>query len=206
VESRADRNCSTWQSSGSWRGTIKFPVIRNSHGLVAARVSKMMLIDLRLCQHDNGYMDGRSHIKVHTDERTQVHSAQSFLAVTHPGTNRARFSLTSVTESPSKHWSPMKSSPLRGTVNDTGFPFFYRGRRWMIYIVNSEFTWRSLNITDDSSKKLETGRGGDLTMTTVLRRGSAVPQPATCALVAGAFCGLLMRKKPGEWRCGVRQM
>ena len=48
-------------------------------------------------------MDGRSQIKVHTNERTQVHSAQSFLVVTHPGTNRARRLLTSVTESPSKH-------------------------------------------------------------------------------------------------------
>jgi len=48
------------------------------------------LIDLRPCQHDNGYMDGRSQIKVHNDERTQVHSAQSSVAVTHPSTNRAR--------------------------------------------------------------------------------------------------------------------
>jgi len=56
------------------------------------------LIDLRPCQHDNGYMDGRSQIKVHTDERTQVHSAKSSLAVTHPSTNRARRYLTSVTE------------------------------------------------------------------------------------------------------------
>ena len=45
------------------------------------------LFDLRPCQHDNGYMDGRSQIKVHTDKRTQVHSAKSSLAVTHPGTN-----------------------------------------------------------------------------------------------------------------------
>ena len=65
------------------------------------------MIDLCPCQHDNGYMDGRSQIKVHTDERTQVHSAHSALAVTHPGTNRARRYLTSVTESPSKHWSPL---------------------------------------------------------------------------------------------------
>jgi len=34
---------------------------------------------LRPCQHDNGYIDGRSQIKVHTDERTQVHSAQPSL-------------------------------------------------------------------------------------------------------------------------------
>ena len=68
---------------------------------------KQRVIDLRPCQHDNGYMDGRSQIKVHTNERTHVHSAQSFLAVTHPGTKRARRYLTSVTESPSKHWSPL---------------------------------------------------------------------------------------------------
>ena len=50
-----------------------------------------------------------SQIKVHTDERTQVHSAQSSLAVTHPGTNRARRSLTSVTESLTEHWSPLRT-------------------------------------------------------------------------------------------------
>jgi len=33
---------------------------------------------LRPCQNDVGYIDGRSQIKVHTDEQTQVHSAQSF--------------------------------------------------------------------------------------------------------------------------------
>jgi len=54
-------------------------------------------------------MDGRSQIKVHTDERTQVHSARSSFAVTHPSTNRARRYLTSVTESPSKHWSPPRT-------------------------------------------------------------------------------------------------
>jgi len=64
---------------------------------------------LRPCQHDNGYIDGRSQIKVHTDERTQVHSAQPSLAVTHPGTNRTRRYLTSVIESPSKHWSPPRA-------------------------------------------------------------------------------------------------
>jgi len=41
-------------------------------------------------QHDNGYMDGRLQMKIHTDERTLVHSAQLSLAVTHPSTNRAR--------------------------------------------------------------------------------------------------------------------
>jgi len=60
------------------------------------------LIDwLRPCQHDNGHMDGRSQTKVHTNERTQVHSAQFSLVVTHPSTNQARRYLTSVTESPS---------------------------------------------------------------------------------------------------------
>jgi len=61
------------------------------------------LIDLRPCQHENGYMKVRSQIKVHNDERTQVHSFQSSLAVTHPSTNLARRYLTSVTESSSKH-------------------------------------------------------------------------------------------------------
>jgi len=50
---------------------------------------------LRPCQHDDGYIDGRSQNKVHTDELTQVHSAQSSLAVTHP-INRRRRCLTSV--------------------------------------------------------------------------------------------------------------
>jgi len=34
---------------------------------------------LRPCQHDNDNIDGRSQIQVHTDERTQVHSALSTL-------------------------------------------------------------------------------------------------------------------------------
>jgi len=37
-------------------------------------------------------------------------SAQSSLSVTHPSTNRARRYLTSVTEPPSKHWSPPRTS------------------------------------------------------------------------------------------------
>jgi len=41
-------------------------------------------------------MDGRSHIKVHTDEWTQVYSARSSLVVTHLSTTRARRYLTSV--------------------------------------------------------------------------------------------------------------
>jgi hypothetical protein len=73
---------------------------------------RIRMIYLRPCQHDNGYMDGRSLIKVHTDERTQVHIAKSSLAVTHLGTNRARRYLTSVTESPNKHWSPLCAGAL----------------------------------------------------------------------------------------------
>jgi hypothetical protein len=42
--------------------------------------------------------DGRSQFKVHTDERTQVHSARHSLAVTHPSINRGRRALTSVNE------------------------------------------------------------------------------------------------------------
>ena len=44
-------------------------------------------------------LDGWPQIKVHTDERTQVHSAQCPLVVTHTSTNRGN--LTSVNESPS---------------------------------------------------------------------------------------------------------
>jgi len=51
---------------------------------------------LRLCQHDDGFMTVGTHIKVHTDERTQVHSARSSLVVTHPSTNRGWSCLTSV--------------------------------------------------------------------------------------------------------------
>jgi len=51
---------------------------------------------LRPCQHDTGYMAGRSQIKVHTDKRTQVHSTRSSLTVTHPSTNRGQRCLTSV--------------------------------------------------------------------------------------------------------------
>jgi len=42
------------------------------------------------------YIDGRSQIKVHTVERTQVHSDQSSLTVTHPSTNRGRRCLASM--------------------------------------------------------------------------------------------------------------
>jgi len=72
--------------------------------------SRYQLIEKRPCRHDNGYMDGRSEIKVHTDERTQVHSAQTSLVVTHRSTNWARRYLTSLTESPSKHCSPPRTT------------------------------------------------------------------------------------------------
>jgi len=41
-------------------------------------------------------LDSRSRIKVHTDERTQVHSARFSLTVTHPTAKRSRRCLTSV--------------------------------------------------------------------------------------------------------------
>jgi len=49
-------------------------------------------IHVRQCQlYDDGYnIDGRSQIKVHTEERTQVYSVLSSLAVTHPSTNHGR--------------------------------------------------------------------------------------------------------------------
>jgi len=47
---------------------------------------------LHPCQHDIGYIDGRSQIKIHTGELTQVHSARSSLMVT----NQGRRALTSV--------------------------------------------------------------------------------------------------------------
>jgi len=50
---------------------------------------------LSLYQHDDGYKDGRAQIKVHTDERTQAHSARSSLTVTHLSTYWGWRSLTS---------------------------------------------------------------------------------------------------------------
>jgi len=87
------------------------------------------MIDLRWCQHDSGNMDGRSQIKVHTDEWTQVHSAQSSLAVTHPSANLAQHYLTSVTESPSKYWSPLypqHSSPVVSVISLHGQTLYVR--------------------------------------------------------------------------------
>jgi len=62
-------------------------------------------------------MDGRPQIKVHTDERTQVHSAQSSLEVTHPSINRVRRYKTSVTEvkslnTPRKHRLEARCYPI----------------------------------------------------------------------------------------------
>jgi len=51
------------------------------------------------------YIDSRSQIEVHTDKRTPVHSAQSFLVVTRPSSNRGRHTLTQWT----CHWA--MSSP-----------------------------------------------------------------------------------------------
>jgi len=57
----------------------------------------LISIILRPCQHDDtNCIDGRSQIKVHADERTQVHSARSSLVVTHPSTNRGIRCLISV--------------------------------------------------------------------------------------------------------------
>jgi len=46
------------------------------------------------CQHDISYIDGRSQIQVHTDKRTQVHSAQSSVVVTHLSTNWGRLNFS----------------------------------------------------------------------------------------------------------------
>jgi len=48
---------------------------------VQASKSKPWFI-MRPCQHDDDFIGGRSQIKVCTNERTQVHSAQSPLVVT----------------------------------------------------------------------------------------------------------------------------
>jgi len=66
---------------------------------------KDWLIDLRPCQHDNGYMDGQSQIKVHTDEWTQVHRTQSSMVVTHPSTNLCNTYLYTQRVRASWNWS-----------------------------------------------------------------------------------------------------
>jgi len=60
------------------RGTITSPCMHCQRAW-SRGWSRSALFILRPCQHDDGYMDGRSQIKVHTDERTQVHSARSSL-------------------------------------------------------------------------------------------------------------------------------
>jgi len=46
-------------------------------------LDKLCYIWLRPYKYDDGYIDGRSQIKVHTDERThRIHSAQSSPMVT----------------------------------------------------------------------------------------------------------------------------
>ena len=57
------------------------------------------LNEFNVRQHSIGYIDDRSQFQVHTDERTNGHSAQSSLVVTHPSTNRGRRALTTVNES-----------------------------------------------------------------------------------------------------------
>jgi len=42
--------------------------------LNGSNVENSVWFILRPCQHDDGYIDGRSQIKVDTDERTQVHN------------------------------------------------------------------------------------------------------------------------------------
>ena len=50
------------------------------------------------------------HVSKITTIPTEVHSARSFLVVTHPSTNRGRRNLTSANESLSQHWSPPRTS------------------------------------------------------------------------------------------------
>jgi len=57
-------------------------------------------------QRDIDYIDGRSHMYIHTDERTQVPSAWSSLVVTHSGTNQGQRALTSANVLPSWPWFP----------------------------------------------------------------------------------------------------
>jgi len=48
-------------------------------------MGKVDSFDVTRYQHDDCYIDVRSQIKVHTDQRTQVHCARSFLTVAHLG-------------------------------------------------------------------------------------------------------------------------
>ena len=68
-----------------------------------------------------------------------------------------------------------ESNSLRKIENGTDLRVFVVD----MVVVSSE--WRSLRVTDDNSKDLQTGHGGDLTMTAELHRKKAVPPPTTCA-------------------------
>jgi len=78
------RNCTSrdreLESSGAWTILDINLKCRPKCNLLLTSVYSFW----RPCQHDDGYLDGRSQIKVHTDERTRVHSARSSLTVTHP--------------------------------------------------------------------------------------------------------------------------
>jgi len=84
-------NCSRWKcvlnAATVWIWFVRF--------ILRSRSGREYSIILRPCQHDDGYRRSVTD-KIHTDERTQVHSAQSSLTVTHPSTNRSRRDLTSV--------------------------------------------------------------------------------------------------------------
>jgi len=69
------------------------------------------LIHLRPGQHDDGYKDGRSQIKVHTDERTHIHNARSSLVVTHPSTNRGSVVVKAKLQKPRTNPRPGPSRP-----------------------------------------------------------------------------------------------
>jgi len=51
------------------------------------RLICLVCFTLRQCELDNGYIDGRSQISLHTDERTHVHSARFSPVVTHSSTS-----------------------------------------------------------------------------------------------------------------------
>jgi len=68
-----------------WSQVTKPENIHQLHQEVEqTKIERFGLIHFTSCQHDIGYIYGRSQIQVYTDERTQVHSAQSSLVVGHP--------------------------------------------------------------------------------------------------------------------------
>jgi len=117
---------------------------------------------LRPCQHDDGYIDGQSQSKVHTDARTQVDSARSSLAVTHPRTNRGRRYLTSVNVQLSLPWSPpwLTDKGTRAVLDysSTGnmLNSFYTKQVKGITHQNME-PYNSHTIQGESSRLFETG-------------------------------------------------